>query len=85
MGNTEAAVLAAYKVECDADREGAFAPYFGNIAASAGNADVAYQCCKSLKRAGLLDSSGPARGGLLNAPSYWINEKGEQALAANNA
>lgn len=85
MEAVDRAVLAAYKAECDADPEGAFAPYYHSIANGAGgDPDLAYAACKSLKKAGLL-TCGSARQGprLISAPSYWITDEGVAALAVD--
>lgn len=73
----ERAVLEVFKQLSADDDEGAWSCFYVDvIRAAGGDLDVAHAICSSLRRRKLLDGNGR---GKLEA-SYWISEKGEQAI-----
>lgn len=83
LTDTEKAVLAAIAALTRADAEGAWNPYYADVAAAAhGNSDLAYTVCKALKKAGLVEANGRQGTNLLNAPAYWATEKGLEVVPA---
>jgi hypothetical protein len=74
--STEEKVLDVYRELSKSDPEGAWNPYYADVARAAnGDADLAYAACKKLKKDGLLECNGRQGGGLFNAPAYWPTEK----------
>lgn len=81
LSNEEHQVLEAYRRECDADPDGAFAPIYPGISSALeGDVDLVLTVCRNLKRRGLLDGTIERGRAAVLGSSLWISDKGAEAL-----